>query len=99
MESHGNSCWILVNLPQINASSSYELWVTSKTDRQARSLGLIDPQHAAISRTLTEAEWRLIKDSATLLVTVEEYGGSSIGEPMGEVVAEGLCVRLSAWEA
>lgn len=89
----------LVNLPALESESSYELWVTSKTDKQARSLGIIDPSQKAFSRELSEAEWRLIQDSATLLVTVEEYGGSSIGEPMGDIVAEGLCVRLTAWEA
>ncbi|MBT0586996.1 anti-sigma factor [Alteromonas oceanisediminis] len=89
----------LVNLPQIENDVSYELWVTSKTDAQTRSLGLISAADTSIIRPLNNAEWRLIKDSATLLVTVEELGGSPLGEPLGEVVAEGLCVRLSAWEA
>lgn len=88
-----------VDLPPVEDDLSYELWVTSKTDRQIRSLGVIDPTNEAFTRTLSEAEWRLIKDSATLIVTIEEYGGSAIGEPMGEQIAEGLCVRLSAWEA
>ena len=88
-----------VDLPQVDADSSYELWVTSKSDQQVRSLGVFDPAEQSFTRTLSDAEWRLITDSATLIVTVEEYGGSAIGEPMGEQIAEGLCVRLSAWEA
>ena len=88
-----------VDLAPLGDDESYELWVTSKSDQQVRSLGVIDPATSAFTRTLSEAEWRLIKDSATLIVTIEEFGGSSIGEPMGEHIAEGLCVRLSAWEA
>lgn len=88
----------IVSLPSISQGETLELWVTSKTDKQARSLGEIPTDVASFSRTLTTAEWRLIKDSESLLITVEEAGGSPIGEPLGEVISSGACIRLSAWQ-
>ena len=88
----------IVQLPQLSEESAFELWVTSKTDGQARSLGLIPVGEKSFTRTLTTAEWRLIKDSDTLLITVEESGGSPIGEPMGDEIANGLCIQLTAWQ-
>ena len=88
----------ILDLPDIDSEESYELWVTSKTDRQTRSLGIIPSGIDSFSRELTIAEWRLIKDSDSLLITVEEAGGSSIGSPMGDMISKGLCIRLSAWQ-
>lgn len=88
----------IVDLPKLDADQTFELWVTSKTDFQTRSLGEIPANVASLSRSLTTAEWRLIKDSDSLLITIEEVGGSPIGEPMGDVVSQGACVRLSGWQ-
>lgn len=88
----------IVQLPALDDESEFELWVTSKTDGQARSLGIVPAGKKSFTRVLTTAEWRLIKDSEALLITVEETGGSAIGEPMGEEVANGLCVQLTAWQ-
>lgn len=88
----------IIDLPEIQSDESFELWVTSKTDAQARSLGLIPIGENSFSRQLSLAEWRLIKDSDSLLISIEDAGGSPIGEPMGEIVSRGLCVRLSAWQ-
>ncbi len=88
----------LLSIPQIPNDMSLELWVTSKTDKQARSLGVLSTNNKLINRQLTEAEWRLIKDSQDLLLTVEEKGGSPMGEPMGELIAKGLCIRMAAWQ-
>lgn len=88
----------ILSTPDIDAEESLELWVTSKTDKQTRSLGLIPMDTDSFSRQLTVAEWRLIKDSDSLLITIEEAGGSPIGEPMGRVVSKGACVRLSGWQ-
>jgi anti-sigma-K factor RskA len=88
----------IVSLPSIDAAQSFELWVTSKSDKQTRSLGEIPPNLASFNRKLSDAEWRLIKDSDSLLITIEEAGGSPIGEPMGRIVSKGVCVRLSAWQ-
>ncbi|GAB3019662.1 anti-sigma factor [Bowmanella dokdonensis] len=88
----------VIELPPLAENESFELWVKSKTDRQLRSLGTLPKDQTSWQRQLSEAQWRLIKDSHSLLLTREERGGSPIGEPMGEVVSSGLCVRLSMWE-
>jgi len=56
-----------------------------------RNMSLVEQQ-------LTEAQWRLIKDSDSLIVTIEEQGGSPIGEPSDIIVSRGLCVRLQEWQ-
>lgn len=89
----------IIDLPPLEEEQSFELWVKSKTDAQFRSLGEIAPNSRNFSRTLTVAEWRLIKDSDILQITVEDLGGSPIGEPMGEIVSEGVCVQLKEWQA
>lgn len=88
----------IIDLPSVSSEETLELWVTSKTDKQARSLGEIPTDVASFSRQLSNAEWRLIKDSDSLLITVEEAGGSPIGEPMGNLVSQGVCIRLSGWQ-
>jgi anti-sigma-K factor RskA len=89
----------ILDLPDITEDESYELWVTSKTDNQVRSLGEIPKDLENFTRQLSDAEWRLITDSAFLLVSVEETGGSPIGEPSDMVISRGLCIQLSAWSA
>lgn len=88
----------LLHSPNLNDDEGLELWVTSKTDKQVRSLGVLPKGQQVISRELTEAEWRLIKDSEYLLLTREESGGSPIGEPMGELISKGLCIRMAGWQ-
>jgi len=87
----------IVNAPKIAKGESLELWVISKTDAQARSLGVIPQNKDLIEQQLTQAQWRLIKDSESLIVTIEEAGGSPIGEPSEFIVSQGLCVRLKEW--
>lgn len=50
----------ILNLPEIDSEESYELWVTSKTDNQSRSLGEIPKDLTNFDRQLSEAEWRLM---------------------------------------
>jgi len=88
----------IVNTPKVNKEESLELWVISKTDAQARSLGVIPQNKNLIEQQLTQAQWRLIKDSKSLIVTIEEEGGSPIGEPSELIVSRGLCVRLQEWK-
>lgn len=88
----------IIDLPAINDDETFELWVASKTDKQLRSLGEIPVGTNAFERQLTLAEWRLIIDSSYLVVSLEEEGGSAIGEPSEQILSKGLCVRLSAWE-
>ena len=88
----------VINIPDIDTEQSLELWVVSKTDAQARSLGVIPQGQSLIEQQLTQAQWRLIKDSESLIVTMEEAGGSPIGEPSEMIVSRGLCVRLQEWD-
>jgi anti-sigma-K factor RskA len=88
----------VINMPDINNEQALELWVVSKTDAQARSLGVIPQGQSLIEQQLTQAQWRLIKDSESLIVTMEESGGSPIGEPSEMIVSRGLCVRLQEWD-
>ncbi len=87
----------IINAPQVNDEESLELWVVSKTDQQARSLGVLPVNQSLLEQQLTNAQWRLIKDSDSLIVTVEEAGGSAIGEPSEMIVSRGICVRLQEW--
>lgn len=88
----------ILALPEPSDDEDYELWVVSKTDRIARSLGIVDVSVENQSRQLSEAQWRLIKDSHSLLITREEAGGSPFGEPLGEVVSQGLCIQMPGWQ-
>jgi anti-sigma-K factor RskA len=88
----------IVKLPVVASGEILELWVISKTDKQARSLGEIPLNVANVSRKLNDAQWRLIKDSDSLMISIEETGGSPIGEPTGQIISRGACIRLSAWQ-
>ncbi|NQZ22636.1 MAG: anti-sigma factor [Colwellia sp.] len=99
--TYGESKKLIVNVvgtPMIGDHQSLELWVVSKSDSEARSLGVISTGKKLIEQQLTNAQWRLIKDSESLIVTIEEVGGSAIGEPSSLIVSRGLCVRLQEWE-
>lgn len=72
----------------------YQLWAISKTDGEARSLGLIANADESL-KVLSESDWRLITDAHELLITEEPLGGSPIGEPGDKIVSRGLCIRLS----
>ena len=86
-------------LPEIAGDKTFELWATSKTDGQIRSLGKVTLSKASLNRTLTKAEWGLIKDSASLMISVEAQGGSMTGKPSAKIVSSGPCIRLEAWKA
>jgi len=88
----------MAQLPKVEDEEELELWVISKSDSEARSLGTLPKGQTSLSQTLSEAHWRLIKDSDSLIISVEEIGGSAIGEPSEQILAKGICVRLSAWE-
>ena len=69
----------------------------SKSDKIVRSLGVITASVGSETRRLSEAEWRLIRDSDSLILTLEEKGGSPFGEPSTEIISQGLCIRLTSW--
>jgi len=88
----------IVHPTTLSPHNTLELWAISKSDQQVRSLGVISSDKKIIEQQLSRAQWRLIKDSHSLIVTVEETDGSAIGEPSEHVVARGLCVRLEEWK-
>ncbi|GBL02899.1 anti-sigma factor domain-containing protein [Glaciecola sp. KUL10] len=86
----------IIDLPALEEDQTFELWVVSKTDQQVRSLGEVPRNEKSFKRMLSEAEWRLIKDSLSLKLSVEDEGGSAIGEPSELIVSRGLCIRLES---
>ena len=87
----------VVSSPDIPDGYDAELWVVSKSDKIVRSLGVITASVGSETRRLSEAEWRLIRDSDSLILTLEEKGGSPFGEPSTEIISQGLCIRLTSW--
>ncbi len=71
-----------------------QIWAKSKSDGQIRSIAVIDHQGTR-TLTLSNADWRLIKDAHSLILTEEEPGGSALDEPSDIVLAKGICVRLN----
>ena len=88
----------IIDLPNLDEEQTFELWVVSKTDQQVRSLGEVPKDAKSFKRILSNAEWRLIKDSLSLKLSIEDEGGSAIGEPSELIVSRGLCIRLEANE-
>ena len=66
----------IINAPKLASEQDLELWVISKSDGEARSFGVISNNQNATELQLTSVQWRLIKDSQALMVTIEEQGGS-----------------------
>jgi anti-sigma-K factor RskA len=98
--TYGESKKLLLSIVEeatVDDDQSLELWVVSKSDGQARSLGILPKEQLLVEQQLTQPQWRLIKDSLSLIITVEELGGSALGEPSEQVVSRGLCVRLKEW--
>jgi len=99
--TYGESKKLIINVistPKLAQDQDLEIWVISKSDQQARSLGVIPRNTPLVQKQLSTAQWRLIKDSDALIVTLEERGGSPIGEPSELIVSRGLCVRLKEWQ-
>lgn len=80
---------------QIPERQNLQLWAESKSDGQIRSLAVITKTDLR-SLSLSDAHWRLIKDAGNLILTIEESGGSPIDEPSDQVIARGVCVRVSS---
>ena len=86
--------WLHWQEQKITNAQNYQLWAVSRSDGETRSISVIANSNTELLK-LSEAEWRLIKDADSLLLTIEEVGGSPIDEPSDQLVAKGLCVRLS----
>lgn len=92
-EGDARKMWLQWEQGVLSADQDYQLWAVSRSDGEVRSLSVIADSDVQ-SLQLSEAQWRLVKDAASLLLTTEEEGGSAIDEP-GDLVAKGLCIRLN----
>lgn len=86
--------WLHWGDETLAADQDYQLWAVSRSDGETRSISVIANNNTKLL-DLPEAEWRLIKDAESLLLTIEDEGGSAIDEPSEVLVAKGLCVRLT----
>lgn len=93
----GKQLWLKWDSFKIAPDKNVQLWAISKSDKQIRPLGVFT-QTDISQLELTTANWRLIKDAESLLLTEEEVGGSPIDEPSEVVLAKGVCVLLAKLE-
>lgn len=93
----GKQLWLKWDSLKIASDKNVQLWAVSKSDKQVRPLGVFT-QTDITQLELTTANWRLIKDAESLLLTEEEVGGSPIDEPSEIVLAKGICVLLAKLE-
>ena len=84
--------WEDVELPN---EKNYQLWAVSRSDGETRSISVLADTNIKFL-SLSEAEWRLVRDADSLILTLEEVGGSAIDEPSHQLIAKGVCVRLIA---
>lgn len=96
--STGRTLWLKWEADQtelFEPENSIQLWAQSRRDGQVRPIAVFD-NNTLTSIDLDEASLRLIHDSEYLLLTLEEEGGSAIDEPSEQLLARGVCVRLSS---
>ena len=87
----------VINTPKITIDQDLEIWAISKNGKLAHSLGIIQQNTRLIQKPLSTEQWHLIKNSKSLLVTVESLGGSLIAKPSELVVSRGLSVHLNTF--
>ena len=92
---NSNAQQLTLEWHQTQPDHTLEIWAQSKRDGQLRSLAVLEPNTNHTTIDLDSARWRLITDASHLIVTIEEPGGSAIGEPSQLIVAKGPCIRLS----
>jgi anti-sigma-K factor RskA len=93
----GTALWLKWDDLKISPSKNVQLWAVSKRDGQIRPLGVFAQTNVA-QVELSTANWRLIKDAESLLLTEEDVGGSAIDEPSDVILAKGVCVLLAKIE-
>ena len=108
-EGDTQNMWLQWGEVTLNPNQDLQLWALSKSDQQIRSIAVVSNEavgkqvagkqgggkQETQNLPLSEANWRLIKDSASLILTIEEKGGSVLDEPSAMIVAKGICVRLN----
>lgn len=93
----GAALWLRWDEIKIAPNKNAQLWAVSKRDGQIRPLGVF--AQADISEMeLSTANWRLIKDAESLMLTEEDVGGSALDEPSDIILAKGVCVLLAKLE-
>ncbi|PKH89220.1 anti-sigma factor [Colwellia sp. Bg11-28] len=85
--------WLNWGEQNIKPNLDYQLWAKSRRDGITRSIGVFDNEKTEYL-LLSEANWRLITDAESLMLTFEEQGGSPVDEPSTSIVAQGICVRM-----
>lgn len=70
------------------------LWAISKTDGSIASLGAV-PAAKRSATPLDDAEWELIKNAHSLMLTAEPKDILVASVPSQQVVARGLCVAIN----
>lgn len=80
--------------PLGDETKDYQLWAVSKRDGQTRSIAIL-ANNTIQELLLSDANWRLITDAQSLILTLEDAGGSAIDEPSEDIIASGVCVRIS----
>jgi anti-sigma-K factor RskA len=68
-----------------------QLWAVARDTGAVQPLATVAPGHAQ-RRALSEAEWKLVKGAADLLVTLEPAAGARA--PSGPVLYRGPCINL-----
>ena len=93
-EGGAHNMWLQWDDVQLDKEKDLQIWALSKSDHQIRSIAVISNQEIR-NLKLSKAHWRLIKDADSLILTVEDKGGSVLDEPSEMIVAKGVCVRLN----
>jgi anti-sigma-K factor RskA len=77
---------------EIPPDASVQLWTSNDTERQPRSLGIIDPNQAV---AVPAATLGAIQAGQLFEMTLEEQGGSASGSPKGAILFIGRMVKLN----
>lgn len=90
--SYGSQQKLTLQWSAQQPKEAMQLWAKSKRDGQYRSISVIESPTQSIE--LNPAQWRLITDAHSLLLSAEEDGGSAIDEPSDTILAKGPCIRM-----
>ena len=74
-------------------TKDYQLWVVSKRDGQTRSIAVLE-NDTILELQLSDASWRLITDAGSLILSLEDAGGSATDEPSADIIAVGVWIRI-----
>lgn len=90
--SYGGQQKLTLKWSTLQPEQAMQLWAKSKRDGQYRSIAVLETPTQSI--VLDKAQWRLITDAHSLLLSAEEVGGSAIDQPSDTILAKGPCIRM-----